>query len=62
MMARFTQEQWRALISEQAASEQTATAFCVARGIEYKYFSTKKSQLSKPSTTNAFVAVTAKHM
>ena len=59
-MARLTQEQWRTLINEQVASGQTAMAFCAERGIDNKYFSTKKSQLSKPSTTSAFVAVTTK--
>lgn len=60
MMARLTQDQWRALIDEQAASEQTAMAFCAERGIDNKYFSTRKSQLSKSSTTRGFVAVTTK--
>lgn len=59
-MARLTQDQWRALIKEQAASGQTAMAFCAERGIDNKYFSTRKSQLSKPSTTSGFVAVTTK--
>lgn len=59
-MARLTQDQWRALIDEHAASGQTATAFCAERGIDNKYFSTRKSQLSKPSTTSGFVAVTTK--
>ena len=59
-MARMTQDQWRALIDEHAASGQTATAFCAERGIDNKYFSTRKSQLSKPSTTSGFVAVTTK--
>lgn len=59
-MARLTQDQWRALIDEHAASGQTAMAFCAERGIDNKYFSTRKSQLSKPSTTSGFVAVTTK--
>lgn len=59
-MARLTQNQWRALIEEQTASGQTAMAFCAERGIDNKYFSTRKSQLSKPSTTSGFVAVTTK--
>ena len=59
-MARLTQDQWRALIDEQAASGQTAMAFCAERGIDNKYFSTRKSQLSNPSTTSGFVAVTTK--
>lgn len=59
-MARLTQAQWRALIDEQAASGQTAMAFCAERGIDNKYFSTRKSQLSKPPATGGFVAVTTK--
>lgn len=57
MMARLTQAQWRALIDEQAASGQTAMAFCAERGIDNKYFSTRKSQLSKPRVTGGFVSV-----
>jgi hypothetical protein len=60
MMARLTQDQWRVLIDEHAASGQTAMAFCAERGIDNKYFSTRKSQLSKPSSTRGFVAVTTK--
>lgn len=59
-MARLTQDQWRVLIEEQTASGRTAMAFCAERGIDNKYFSTRKSQLSKPSTTSSFVAVTTK--
>lgn len=59
-MARLTRDQWRALINEQAASGQTAMAFCAERGIDNKYFSTRKSQLSKPLTARGFVAVTTK--
>lgn len=59
-MARLTQDQWRVLIDEQANSGQTAIAFCAERGIDNKYFSTRKSQLSKPSATGGFVAVTTK--
>lgn len=57
-MARLTQDQWRALIEEQATSGQTAMAFCAERGIDNKYFSTRKSQLFRPSSTRGFVAVT----
>lgn len=59
-MARLTQAQWRTLIEEQAASGQTAMAFCAERGIDNKYFSTRKSQLSKPSAASGFVAVSTK--
>ncbi len=59
-MARLTQAQWRTLIEEHAASGQAAMAFCAERGIDHKYFSTRKSQLPKPSSTRGFVAVTTK--
>lgn len=59
-MARLTQDQWRALIDEQAASGQTARAFCAERGIDNRYFSTRKSQLSKRSSAGGFVAVTTR--
>ena len=60
-MARLTQTQWRELIAEQAQSQLTATAFCAARGINPKYFSLRKGQLTKaaPSaaSSSAFVRV-----
>lgn len=59
-MARLTHAQWRTLIDEQAASGQTAMAFCAERGIDNKYFSTRKKQLSAQSAENRFVAVTTK--
>jgi hypothetical protein len=60
MMARLTQAQWRALIEEQAASGQTAMAFCAERGIDNKYFSTRKSQLTRSPSNSRFVAITKK--
>ena len=60
MMARLTQAQWHALIEEHAASGQTAMAFCAERGIDNKYFSTRKSQLSKAPATGGFVSVTTR--
>ncbi|MFO1369502.1 MAG: hypothetical protein U1F46_10945 [Marinagarivorans sp.] len=45
-MARRTPQQWQKLIAEQAASGQTATAFCAARGINNKYFSVQKIKLA----------------
>ena len=60
MMARLTQAQWRTLIDEQAASGQTAMAFCAERGINNKYFSTRKKQLLTQSTESRFVTVTTK--
>ncbi len=62
MMARLTQAQWRTLIEEQAASGQTPMAFCAERGIDNKYFSTRKSQLSKSAATGGFVSVTTRPM
>ncbi|MDO8343395.1 MAG: IS66 family insertion sequence element accessory protein TnpB [Cellvibrio sp.] len=59
-MARLTQVQWRALIEKQAASGQTAMAFCAEHGIDNKYFSTRKKQLMTQSTESRFVAVTTK--
>lgn len=60
MMGRLTQAQWRALIDEQAASGQTAMAFCAERGIDNKYFSTRKKQLATQSAESRFVAITTK--
>jgi hypothetical protein len=45
-MARRTPQQWQKLIAQQAASGQTATAFCAARGINNKYFSLQKNKLA----------------
>ena len=59
-MARLTQAQWRALIEEQADSGQTAMAFCAERGIDNKYFSTRKKQLSAQPAEGRFVAITTK--
>lgn len=57
-MARLTQAQWQALIEEQAASGKTAMAFCAERGIDNKYFSTRKKQLAMQPSESRFVAVT----
>jgi hypothetical protein len=59
-MARLTQDQWRALIEEHAASGQTAMVFCAERGIDNKYFSTRKKQLATPPAESRFVAITTK--
>ena len=56
-MARLTQTQWRELIAEQAQSQLTATAFCAARGINPKYFSLRKGQLTKAAPSSTFVRV-----
>lgn len=60
MMARLTKAQWRTLIEEQAASGQTAMAFCAERGIDNKYFSTRKKQLTAQVGDSRFVAITTK--
>jgi O-succinylbenzoate synthase len=60
MMARLTQEQWRTLIEEHAASGQTAVAFCAERGLDNKYFSSRKQQLSSTHKTSRFVSVVTK--
>lgn len=57
-MARLTQAQWRVLIDEHAASGQTAMVFCAERGIDNKYFSTRKKQLATPPAESRFVAIT----
>ncbi len=59
-MPRLTQTQWRTLIEEQAASGKTAIEFCAERGINNKYFSTRKKQLMTQSTESRFVAVMTK--
>ena len=56
-MARLTQTQWCELIAEQAQSQLTATAFCKARGINPKYFSLRKGQLTKAAPSSTFVRV-----
>lgn len=63
-MARRTPQQWQKLIAQQAASGQTATAFCAARGINNKYFSVQKNKLaidadrkSTKKTTSKFITV-----
>ena len=62
-MARRTPQQWQKLIDQQAASGQTVTAFCAARGINNKYFSLQKNKLvaenKKPAKKidSKFVAV-----
>lgn len=59
-MVRRSQAQWQALIEEQAASGQTAMAFCAERGIDHKYFSTRKKQLAKSPSKSRFIAVAKK--
>lgn len=67
-MARRTPQQWQKLIDQQAASGQTATAFCAARGINNKYFSLQKNKLvaenRKPAKKidSKFVAVSTQSL
>lgn len=56
-MARRTQQQWQALIEEQQHSGETAAAFCKARGINDKYFSSMKSKLRADSKGAGFLRV-----
>jgi hypothetical protein len=46
-MTRRTQDQWRELIDEQAASDLSAAEFCRQRSVNPKYFSTRKRQLEQ---------------
>ena len=54
-MARLTQSQSQKLIAEQVASHLPATSFCKARGINPKYFSLRKGQLTKAAPSSTFV-------
>jgi hypothetical protein len=56
MTKRRTADQWRALIAEQQASGQTASAFCRARGIDPTWFSNRKRTLAKTGGNFALVA------
>lgn len=44
-------EEWLALIADYEDSGQTQTAFCAERGINAKYFSLKRSQLTQEDKT-----------
>ena len=44
-MTKRTTKDWKALVEAQAASGQTATAFCREHGINAKYFSTRRRAL-----------------
>lgn len=63
-MKRRSEEQWREVLAEQAASGKTAKAFCEARGLNAKYFSKQRCKLSltrgvgaRACRGSAFVAV-----
>ena len=58
-----SREEWRSLITDYEESGQTQTAFCAARGLNPKYFSLKRSQLTQgakapANTGSGFVRVT----
>ena len=46
-MARRNKQDWQVLITKQAASGLSAAAFCRSHGLNAKYFSLRKTQLSK---------------
>lgn len=52
-MAQRTQEQWQALIQQQATSGLTAQAFCTQQHINPKYFSQLKGKLTQPKAEGA---------
>ena len=55
-MSRRSKKDWQALVEEQACSGLSAAAFCRDKDINAKYFSLRKSQLSK-KIPSAFVPV-----
>ena len=55
-MARRNRQDWQALVTAQAASGLSAAAFCRDKGLNAKYFSLRKTQLSK-QTLPAFIPV-----
>ena len=46
-MVRRTKSEWQALIKAQAESGKTATVFCREQGVNAKYFSLRRRQLSE---------------
>jgi hypothetical protein len=55
-MARRNKQDWQVLVTKQAASGLSAAAFCRSHGLNAKYFSLRKTQLSKQAAP-AFVPV-----
>jgi hypothetical protein len=55
-MARRNNQDWQALVTEQAKSGLSAAAFCRGKSLNAKYFSLRKTQLSK-RTVSAFIPV-----
>lgn len=51
-MKRRSKEQWQEIISKQQQSSLNAAQFCRKEGIDQKYFSTRKRQLQKESTSS----------
>jgi hypothetical protein len=60
-MTRRTKAQWRALIEAQASSGLTAAAFCREHGLNPKYFSLRRRDLSDGTNkrTSSFIPVSA---
>jgi hypothetical protein len=46
-MARRNNQDWQSLVTEQSASGLSAAAFCRGKNLNAKYFSLRKTQLSK---------------
>ncbi|MES2824200.1 MAG: IS66 family insertion sequence element accessory protein TnpB [Pseudomonadota bacterium] len=58
-MIKRSEQEWRALFAQQAASDISAQQFCKANGLCPKHFSVRKKQLGLRGsrTENAFVRV-----
>jgi len=60
-MNRRTKSDWQALFTEHEQSGLTATAFCLERGLNPKYFSLRRKQLQtkmEDNVSSAFIPVT----
>lgn len=55
-MTRRSSQDWQTLITEQTASGLSAAAFCRTHGLNAKYFSLRKTQLTKQAAP-AFIPV-----
>ncbi|MCG7941159.1 MAG: IS66 family insertion sequence element accessory protein TnpB [Candidatus Thiodiazotropha lotti] len=55
-MARRSSQDWQVLVTEQAMSGLSAAAFCRSKNLNAKYFSLRKTQLSK-QTSAAFIPI-----
>ena len=56
-MVRRTKTQWQALIKAHAESGQTQAIFCREQGVNAKYFSLRRRQLSETPEVSSFVPV-----